>query len=83
MGPRYAIDYAPRPGKALWRYGSAPPGTMTPPRAIRTVTLDPAEATGLTDRALVAGRRGDLVRVAWFGNAPFARETYREGARIA
>jgi alpha-D-ribose 1-methylphosphonate 5-triphosphate diphosphatase len=54
------------------------------PEAIRTVTLNPAEATGLTDRgAIEAGRRGDLVRVARIDGAPIARETYRGGLRIA
>lgn len=58
--------------------------TISLPEAIRTVTLQPAEATGLTDRgALVPGRRADLVRVGWLDQAPFAREVYRGGERVA
>ena len=54
------------------------------PEAIRTVTLNPARATGLDDRGEIAiGRRGDLVRVAEVGGSPVARETYRAGIRIA
>lgn len=57
---------------------------MTLPEAIRTVTLNPAQATGLHDRgALAVGKRADLVRVAWIEGGPVARETYRDGARIA
>lgn len=57
---------------------------LTLAEAIRTVTLNPAEATGLRDRgALEAGRRADLVRVAWLDGAPFAREVYRGGRRVS
>lgn len=52
--------------------------------AIRTITLNPAEATGLHDRgALEPGRRADLVRVAWLDGAPFARTVYRGGRRVS
>jgi alpha-D-ribose 1-methylphosphonate 5-triphosphate diphosphatase len=54
------------------------------PDAIRTVTLNPRDAMGLSDRgALLPGRRADLVRVAWLDDAPFAREVYRGGARVS
>jgi alpha-D-ribose 1-methylphosphonate 5-triphosphate diphosphatase len=57
---------------------------ITLPEAIRTVSLNPARATGLDDRGEIAiGRRGDLVRVAEAGGSPVARETYRGGIRIA
>ncbi|WP_375459517.1 alpha-D-ribose 1-methylphosphonate 5-triphosphate diphosphatase [uncultured Enterovirga sp.] len=53
------------------------------PEAIRTVTSNPAEATGLTDRGAIAvGRRADLVRVARHGDTPVVRHVYRAGARI-
>lgn len=56
---------------------------ITLPDAIRTVTLNPAEATGLFDRgALAVGRRADLVRVTRHGDAPVVRHVYRVGARI-
>ena len=55
------------------------------PRAIATVTGNPARATGLTDRgAIAAGLRADLVRVAWRPGAwPRAREVYVLGQRVA
>lgn len=54
------------------------------PEALRTVTATPAAATGLTDRgSLAPGLRGDLVRVARLDGAPFAREVYRGGRRVA
>ncbi|MBV9077635.1 MAG: alpha-D-ribose 1-methylphosphonate 5-triphosphate diphosphatase [Methylobacteriaceae bacterium] len=57
---------------------------ITLPEALRTVTLNPATATGLADRgAIEAGRRADLVRVAFVDEAPFAREVYRAGRRVA
>ena len=57
---------------------------ITLPEAIRTVTINPAEATGLTDRGAIAvGKRADLIRVAQLDGAPVAREVFRSGARIA
>lgn len=57
---------------------------LTLPAAIRTVTLNPARATGLTDRgALEVGLRADVVRVGFLQGAPFAREVYRAGSRVA
>lgn len=54
------------------------------PGAIRTVTLGPAMATGMTDRGEIAvGKRGDLVRVAQVSGHPVVREVYRLGRRIA
>lgn len=52
--------------------------------AIRTVTKNPAEATGLTDRGeIVVGRRGDLVRVARVEEHPVVREVFRLGRRVS
>ena len=55
------------------------------PRAIATVTSNPAQATGLGDRgAIAAGLRADLVRVAWQSGAwPRALEVFARGARVA
>ncbi|MEO0730903.1 MAG: amidohydrolase family protein, partial [Pseudomonadota bacterium] len=52
--------------------------------AIRTVTLNPARAAGLTDRGEIAvGKRADFVRVrANADPVPTVREVYRDGARI-
>lgn len=53
------------------------------PRAIRTITLNPARATGLDDRgALSTGLRADLVRVHMTRGLPVVREVWRDGRRI-
>ncbi len=52
--------------------------------AVRTVTLNPARATGLDDRgALAAGLRADLVRIHLFDRRPVVRSVWREGRRVA
>ncbi|WP_342358859.1 alpha-D-ribose 1-methylphosphonate 5-triphosphate diphosphatase [Terrarubrum flagellatum] len=54
------------------------------PGAIRTVTKNPALATGLDDRGEIAvGKRADFVRVAWVNERPVVREVYRQGLRVA
>ena len=55
------------------------------PEAIRLVTLNPAEAVGLTDRGAIAvGRRADLVRVRSHpGEPPVVRSVWRQGNRVA
>ncbi|MGJ3261732.1 MAG: alpha-D-ribose 1-methylphosphonate 5-triphosphate diphosphatase [Salinarimonas sp.] len=54
------------------------------PAAIRTVTLNPARATGLGDRGAIApGLRADLVRVRISGETPVVRQVWREGERVA
>jgi alpha-D-ribose 1-methylphosphonate 5-triphosphate diphosphatase len=53
------------------------------PAAIRTVTLNPARATGLNDRgAIEPGLRADLVRIRMAGDLPVVREVYRSGQRV-
>ncbi len=53
------------------------------PRAIRTVTTNPAEATGLSDRGQIAeGRLADLVRVEVVDKTPVIRSVWRGGERI-
>ena len=53
-------------------------------KAIRMVTKNPAEATGLHDRGeIIAGRRADLARVAADGHVPVVRSLWREGRRVA
>ena len=54
------------------------------PRAIRTVTLNPAQAAGLDDRGEIAvGKRADFVRLRLSAdNIPIIREVYRDGRRI-
>ncbi|MER2607062.1 MAG: alpha-D-ribose 1-methylphosphonate 5-triphosphate diphosphatase [Siculibacillus sp.] len=52
--------------------------------AIRTVTLNPAEATGMFDRGEIAlAKRGDLVRVAEVEGHPVVREVFRLGRRVS
>ncbi|ODT22485.1 MAG: phosphonate metabolism protein PhnM [Kaistia sp. SCN 65-12] len=58
-------------------------------QAIRTVTLTPARATGLSDRgAIETGLRADLVRVHVSGAesgspTPIVRQVWREGRRVS
>ena len=57
---------------------------ITLPQAIRTVTLNPARATGLDDRGEIAvAKRADLVRVGFLGETPYAREVYKDGRRVS
>jgi alpha-D-ribose 1-methylphosphonate 5-triphosphate diphosphatase len=52
--------------------------------AVRTVTLNPAKATGLDDRgALAEGLRADLVRIHLFDGRPVVRNVWREGRVVA
>ena len=52
--------------------------------AVRTVTTNPAEATGLDDRGRIeAGKRADLVRVRLVDGLPVVRGVWREGRRVA
>lgn len=54
------------------------------PRAVRTVTANPAAMIGLTDRgAIVRGLRADLIRVQDAGHLQRVLAVYRQGARVA
>lgn len=54
------------------------------PRAIRTVTLNPATQVGLSDRGEIAtGKRGDLIRVHHSPHHPIVRGVWREGVRVS
>ena len=53
-------------------------------KAIRTVTKNPAESAGLSDRGeIAAGRRADVVRVFPLSHYPVVRSVWREGKRVA
>jgi alpha-D-ribose 1-methylphosphonate 5-triphosphate diphosphatase len=53
------------------------------PRALATVTSNPARAAGLDDRGEIApGKRADLVRVVADGPLPAVRGVWREGQRV-
>ncbi|TCT02590.1 alpha-D-ribose 1-methylphosphonate 5-triphosphate diphosphatase [Aquabacter spiritensis] len=54
------------------------------PESVRMVSLNPAEAAGLTDRgALMPGRRADLIQVALAGDLPVVKAVWRAGRRVA
>jgi alpha-D-ribose 1-methylphosphonate 5-triphosphate diphosphatase len=54
------------------------------PAAIRTASLNPANAVGLVDRgALEPGKRADFLRVTLAHGVPFIREVWRGGERVA
>lgn len=60
------------------------PGVGGLPGAIRLVSKNPADATGLKDRGEIAlGKRADLIRVAQRNGNVIVREIYREGQRVA
>lgn len=53
------------------------------PRAIATVTANPAKAAGLDDRGRLApGLRADLIRFSMLGDTPVMRETWVRGRRV-
>ncbi len=55
----------------------------TLPRAIATVSWEPAHSSGLADRGAIApGLRADFVRVTMLDALPIPRATWREGTRI-
>jgi alpha-D-ribose 1-methylphosphonate 5-triphosphate diphosphatase len=52
------------------------------PKAVNTVTRNPAHAIGLTDRGeLAPGLRADLIRVRMSGGMPIVRAAWNKGAR--
>jgi alpha-D-ribose 1-methylphosphonate 5-triphosphate diphosphatase len=53
------------------------------PRALRTVSANPADATALSDRGRLAeGCLADMLRVTKVGNVPVIRAVWRGGLRI-
>jgi alpha-D-ribose 1-methylphosphonate 5-triphosphate diphosphatase len=55
----------------------------TLPRAMATVSAEPARTAGLHDRgAIETGLRADFVRVTMLDTLPVPRATYRNGVRI-
>lgn len=54
------------------------------PKALATVTSNPAQAAGLDDRGVIAiSKRADLVRVAADAPLPVVRGVWREGRRVS
>lgn len=67
---------------AVFRLAETVPG-MSLPKAMRTITLNPAHAAGLDDRgAIVPDRRADLVQVRLQDGIPAVRRVWREGVRV-
>ena len=53
------------------------------PRAVATVTANPAQAAQLTDRGVLrAGLRGDVLRVRAFGRTPLLRGVWSQGNKV-
>jgi alpha-D-ribose 1-methylphosphonate 5-triphosphate diphosphatase len=53
------------------------------PKALATVSRNPARSVGLEDRGEIApGLRADLVQVRLVGNQPVVRAVWREGRRV-
>lgn len=53
------------------------------PRAMATVTANPAQAAGLDDRGRIApGLRADLIRFALMGDTPIMQQTWVRGMRV-
>jgi len=53
------------------------------PKAIKTVTLNPAIAVGLDDRGSIApGKRADLIRVGMFDQLPVVRSVWTAGRQV-
>lgn len=53
------------------------------PRAMATVTLNPARAAGLADRGQLAlGLRADLIRFSMLEQTPIMRDTWVQGHRV-
>ncbi|MCJ7799215.1 MAG: amidohydrolase family protein, partial [Polaromonas sp.] len=52
------------------------------PKAVNTVTRNPARAIGLVDRGeLAPGLRADLIRVRLSGDMPIVRGAWHKGER--
>ncbi|MEZ5931211.1 MAG: alpha-D-ribose 1-methylphosphonate 5-triphosphate diphosphatase [Alphaproteobacteria bacterium] len=80
----FASDYIPSSMLAAAFKLTEAPFSWALPRAVQTVTREPAEATGLgANRGTIApGLRADLVRVALINRRPVVRAVWRQGARI-
>jgi alpha-D-ribose 1-methylphosphonate 5-triphosphate diphosphatase len=67
---------------AAFRLAETVPG-MGLPAAMRTITLNPAQAAGLDDRgAIEPHRRADMVQVRVQDGIPAVRRVWREGQRV-
>jgi alpha-D-ribose 1-methylphosphonate 5-triphosphate diphosphatase len=68
---------------AAWQLPGVTSG-FTLPAAFATVSKNPAEAVGLTDRGeIAAGKRADLLEIQAAGTMPVIRSVWRAGRRVA
>lgn len=80
----FASDYMPAALLHAAFLLHAPPFDWPLPKAIATVTGNPADAARLGDRGRIAvGLRADLVQVIVADGLPLARRVWREGHRVA
>ena len=69
--------------QAAFRLAEEPYGFGLP-KAIATVSANPARAAGLDDRGEIApGKRADLIQVRLVDSMPVVRGVWREGRRVA
>jgi alpha-D-ribose 1-methylphosphonate 5-triphosphate diphosphatase len=80
----FSSDYIPASLLMAAMRLSEPEFGIPLPEAIATVTANPAEAAGLSDRGRIeVGLRADLVRVRPVENRPVVRSTWSAGERVA
>ena len=80
----FASDYVPRSLVECVFALVAAPFRWSLAQAVASVTATVADATGLTDRGVVApGRRADLVRVRSIRDLPVLRGAWVAGERAA
>ena len=82
--PILSSDYLPASLLiAALQLPDAVPGIALP-AAIATVSKNPAEAVGLTDRGEIAvAKRADLIEIHLAGTTPVVRSVWRAGRRVA
>ena len=78
-----ASDYVPRgllEGAFLL---NKPPFDWALPKALKTITTNPAKAAGLHDRGVIApGKRADLITVQEVSGWPLVRSVWVSGNRV-
>ncbi|KAA3442096.1 phosphonate metabolism protein PhnM [Mesorhizobium sp. SARCC-RB16n] len=78
-----ASDYVPASMLHAALQLTRDPIGMSLPKAIATTSLNPALATGFTDRgAIKIGARADLCHFVEIGDVPLVRGVWKEGARV-
>jgi alpha-D-ribose 1-methylphosphonate 5-triphosphate diphosphatase len=78
-----ASDYVPASlVEAAFRL--ADDGLLDLPAAVATISAQPADMAGMTDRGrLLPGQRADIARVRLAGQMPVVRQVWRGGERVA